>query len=314
MVLGKKMEQELNFGRWVREKRLQHGLTLPALVQRTGLDLGTISRIENEQTQATLSTAIRICDGLGESLESLVQALQGRTVQGFEVDIGSPKPNYGINVLTPYDVRAFLHFFHDERQKGLESLASLLDDIVDRLLSGNRGNRELKILRLDSEGVDTLIAASPLYSLELKYPRGITARAIQEIYARGGEIIPVDIEIYLDNIVANLFREHKDHLSEILGHVSNILTRVRIASVERVKLVDVLLIDEGLTREGLTREGEFLGIYTRVIRFNNEFGAPSENKLASTLVTASRWLQFLDWENAALPDELRKKIMEYIEL
>lgn len=72
----KTLPRHLALGEKIRRLRKQAGLTLDALAQKSGLGLGTVSRIENGKTGSNLSTHLKLCEALGLPLAELYQDVQ----------------------------------------------------------------------------------------------------------------------------------------------------------------------------------------------------------------------------------------------
>jgi transcriptional regulator with XRE-family HTH domain len=319
------MNKELTFGRWIRERREQLGLTLQVLVERSGVGMATISRIENERSQVMLSTAVRLCETLEATAKDLVLALQGRNdLSGLEQ---VKSAIYGRNVLTPEDVRVFLRFSTQEPQKGRDLLARLLPKFFDHpdtsegyYVTGQLEYHARGDIEIDSNTdrllATLLIVGSSIYQFSLKYPRLMNAETILKIYNQGGMLIPMDVETYIQKIPSKISGAKLDF------HLESVLSRIRTGTVERIKLVDVLLLDEKLGKDG-----EILGMYWSLSKYfdkilhheSGEYGwdymsdIPGEKiqeytKLASLLITASRWLQHSNWEETSWLDNLRLEL------
>ncbi len=116
----------MHFGQWVQERRAERGCDLRAFAALTGVDIGTISRIEHTRTQATLSTAVQICEGVGASVTDLLEALVGKYFPGLE-----EKPCSDEQVMpTAGDIEAFLSFVQRDPHACFAWLAHLLKRIA----------------------------------------------------------------------------------------------------------------------------------------------------------------------------------------
>ncbi len=60
----KKVLKDLGIGKKIKKLRLEKGLTLQELSEKTGLSKGLISQIENEQVSPPISTLMKIANGL----------------------------------------------------------------------------------------------------------------------------------------------------------------------------------------------------------------------------------------------------------
>lgn len=72
----KTLPRHLELGEKIRRLRKQADLTLEALAQKSGLGLGTLSRIENGKAGSNLSTHLKLCEALGLPLAELYQGVQ----------------------------------------------------------------------------------------------------------------------------------------------------------------------------------------------------------------------------------------------
>ena len=69
------MKLALSFGEWLADRR--GDMPIQGFALRVGVNPGTISRAERNSTDVLVSTAIRICRGLGLSLTDLFEDWQG---------------------------------------------------------------------------------------------------------------------------------------------------------------------------------------------------------------------------------------------
>ena len=65
----------MELGQKVRMLRKQASLSLERLAQKSGLALGTLSRIENGKAGANIKTHMKLCEALGTSLQELYQGV-----------------------------------------------------------------------------------------------------------------------------------------------------------------------------------------------------------------------------------------------
>ncbi len=61
----------------LRKLRIQNGLTIEQLSERAHVGVGTISRIENYESNPKISTICKLCSALKVSLEKMVEC-EGR--------------------------------------------------------------------------------------------------------------------------------------------------------------------------------------------------------------------------------------------
>ncbi len=63
-------------GRRVREYRLERGLTIAELAERSGISKGMVSKVENSQASASLATLARLADALAAPVTALFRGLE----------------------------------------------------------------------------------------------------------------------------------------------------------------------------------------------------------------------------------------------
>ncbi|HSC49496.1 MAG TPA: XRE family transcriptional regulator [Gaiellaceae bacterium] len=68
---------EVRIGARLRARRLERGLTMAEVAERTGLTTGFISQLERDLTSASLSSLYRICAALGLRVGDLVDEVPG---------------------------------------------------------------------------------------------------------------------------------------------------------------------------------------------------------------------------------------------
>lgn len=55
----------VGMGNYLKETRLNHGMTIRDLAEKTGVSVASICDIENYKQNTTINTLSKICDGLG---------------------------------------------------------------------------------------------------------------------------------------------------------------------------------------------------------------------------------------------------------
>jgi transcriptional regulator with XRE-family HTH domain len=291
----------MNIGEWVQLMRQERKLDIRAFSTRTGLDIGTISRVENGRAQATLATVVRMCERLGVSVEEFIGMWQGKSFLGFESSTALREST----IPTLQDVHAFLIW----ARKDPSALCAWLADSFNRIAALQQEAPPLFV----PEELEKFLFGS-WYRLEVQYPPNMAAEEILAILKQGGVLILSDIGTYLKQLL------HKELVSEGQRDAAlRGLTRLETGSVERVKMIDVLLLDEQLEQEG-----KIVAMYWRVYAFQDEMlrlqassvGQPAsevqnvripgrEVKLTSVFITICRWLQLGSQEDAFWMKDLR---------
>lgn len=234
----------MDFGAWVRSLRDQREMDVRAFAHLVGVDASTISRIEQARSQATLSTAVRICEGVGMTPSDLLWALQGKRpkwTEGYYITRES-------EVITINDLEAWLSSLRRHWQEECTWLTSLLNQIAAHSDDGGLTPGEMALL-IVPEDIEKLLQDSRLYQFKIHYPEDMKADAIWNIYTDGGALSLVDIGAY----IRQARRTRRVTLSglEESGKLSaSVLSRLEAGVLERVKLIDVLTLDEQLGQEG----------------------------------------------------------------
>lgn len=111
---------------------MHRGLTLKAVAERkSGLEPATMSRIENEQSQATLLIAVRMCAALDVTVEEVIKTvLSGAMFHAVEQQ---PRlPSRYDPIVTAHEVKAFVAFYTRDIHRGRMSLLRLLNSVSNR--------------------------------------------------------------------------------------------------------------------------------------------------------------------------------------
>ncbi len=168
----------MDFGSWLKQMRLERNMDLRTFANLIGINMSSVSRIENTRIQVTLSTAVRICERLEVPLPMLMQALQGNALPDLESFVVTGREG----VLTLSDVQAFLDYISYDWHGGSILLADLLNAIFVRQI----GSRSMPLGKgthlFGSEDVNKLLIDVPLYRFELQYPQANQADDIWETY------------------------------------------------------------------------------------------------------------------------------------
>lgn len=306
----------MNFGTWLKKMRHRQGLSLENLATQTGVEASTISRIESEQTQATLDTAVRLCEALGTTSVDLLQALLGRK---FPPSVSRSSSSLSPDlVLTMEDVDAFIALAAANPKGCCRLLSDLLNQAAQ--MHSDRDAEKLKpqLSHLAPEDIARLLVISPLFRFQLHYPPGIEADMILDICRHGGALTGKDVGVYLQHA-----RRKKKvtlvGLEDAVQLSASVLSRMETGAVERVKLMDVLALDQAFGEKG-----NLWAMYWDATRFKAKStrhlpkqGAPAlpparwteqEYRLAEALVIACRWLQYLGPGNYSWIGELRREL------
>lgn len=287
----------MEFGEWIRSIRKAQKLDIRTLAGQTGVEASTISRVENTRTQVTLSTAIRICEGLGVTGSDLLEAVRGKHVP-YQEDSSSTRDKA---IPTMEDVEAFLVSLQSGPPAGYHTLSSLLNKVITlRGIEAETAQWESSHT-FNPEEIHRLLFHSPIYQFEVQYPPDMRIEDILTIYKRGGALTLADIGMYIKKIR----REKQMTLAHLEGTAkvsTSVLSRLETGLMEQVKLADILNLDEQLEQDG-----KLLLMYWKVYRLNNlvshsveaitGFSSPTTveqyEKQVSVFIVLHRWLQQL---------------------
>ncbi len=308
----------IELGQWLQQERAQRGIDLRTLSEQTGVDIGTISRVENLRTQATLVTAVRLCDGLGMTPSSLLEALQRKPSVSLD-----PVETSGCEAIpTLSDVQAFLHYISEDWQAGRLFLADMLNMVASiQIRPGFLGHRVVPHLFVP-EDVDKFLIDLPLYRFELVYPPRLEAEDIWRVYRCQGWLTVTDVGTYIRKVrgekrVPLMRLQHAVKISD------SMLARLEEGVLERIKFNDVLMLDEHLEQDGkvLAMYWKAYQLDRAMTEFLSERGHQQENvsfaswieqqeRLLFVFTILCRWSQLGDQEERFEVSELLKRLSQ----
>src|SRR5260370_27511004 len=289
----------MNFGEWIRSLRKEQKLDIRKLAEQSGVEVSTISRVENERTQVTLLIAIRFCEGLGATVSDVLTVVCGERMFS---DAQEPMTEADA-IPTEDDVERFLNYLHSHIEEGWAWLTSLLNRIVS--MTGST-ERTADVSQLFVPGhIQKLLIDSPVYRFEIQYPSTITANDILVIYQHAGMLNLSDVSEYSKKL-----RREKQvtraRLEQVAKLSPNVLSRLESPVIEQIKLADVLMLDEQLGQGGtlLSMYWKVYSFYEKLVRRDGP-SADQEMKLASIFITICRWLQFTNRQDISWMSNVR---------
>ena len=304
----------MNFGALVRDRRAGHQLSVQALAHKSGLDAGTISRIENEHTQATISSAVAICERLGIKMEELLEVLLSKAVQPVVESYQGDR--YRAPVLTVADVERFEILFYTHYKRARILLAEWLNLIFEQWLDAG-GDQEDVPARFFPKDIDKLLLDTSFYRFELLYPRAMDIRINLHIVRHDGIVIPNDVEHFIKRARDGFSDKGETKAGEVLK-------RLDTSSPERAKLADVLAVDTLLSGKG-----EVLALYWKASTFGDDMTARYNESnpirevaqswhqpppgLTIFFIVICRWLQHLAGGEPDWLEPMRTAIDEYVD-
>jgi transcriptional regulator with XRE-family HTH domain len=301
---------------WFLEKRKQKGLTLTGLAQITGLTHATLSRIETQNLQLTLFSAVRIMHALDLPWTELF--IQGFIKQDLPIpeiyqtpnQLGLDFPCLLFGDIDVLDTSGLL-------RRGLapavvKQLLSLFIKKYDRSL----GNEKIDLLAanfysfLHSPDSNDGLARQSLPDLDFRYPQDFPPESLRNIYLSGGVLTLLDLGRYVRYV-----REmNKMSQGKVAAQIE--LSRPALGYFEtnpgdKIKIEDLIHLDNALELNGelvvfAWRTAElYLGIHRIKTGQVNTIQPweQSEIQLIEKLITTSRLFQryfpddreWLDW-------------------
>jgi len=221
------------FGAWLRRWREYHGYSVTWLSQVSGVDASTISRLENNRTQCTMLTAVRLGDKLRFSWEHL--RIQFVPSAGEKLD--GPDDSRVVRnptVLLSADVIAFVDFCQTHSADGLAFLTQTLNTVMNNRPSLSRSSQHSTL----PDNASFLWDYSDIFHFRLYYPPTTNTALVHDGFRYGGAVISDDIMMFLDVI-----RQELPLRGNYPPETYTLLRRLETTAVERVKLEDVVRLD-----------------------------------------------------------------------
>lgn len=203
----------LAFGEWVKQIRLTQGSRLARVGGDGGIDASTVSRVERGQTQATLPTALALCQALHVSF--------GEYVRLALPDLPDPALAVATGAWTWADMTPFLDLYAAHPARA----ATLFCDWVNPLLpAGSPPWGPAAALRLWQP--------SPLYHFGLFYPPILNHRKIVEMVHAGGVTLADDVRPLVDLVDG----------TALSARGQDALRRLRVTPILSAKVDDLIAV------------------------------------------------------------------------
>lgn len=284
----------MNIGEWLLQIRRERKLDLRALAAQTGLDIGTISKIENGRTQATLGTIVRAGVGMDVTASGFIQDWQGMP---FSLVNGPAE-----TVPTLGDVEAVFTCARMSRETICVWMANALNNIAS--LQGEA------ITPFAPEEIEKFLFGPMWLRCEVQYPAEMAAEGILDILRQDGVVIMSDIAAYLRKC-----KSTKQFSSERLDALLKI-------SLGRIKMNDILILDQELEQGG-----KIVALYWHAYLFHEgvlrSLAYPSNSsvsrgaisteqqvRLALMFITICRWLQHIRKNDTSWIRDLRRRFRQ----
>jgi len=272
----------IELGQWLQQERVKQGIDLRTLSEQTGIDIGTISRVENMKTQVTLATAVRLCEGLGVTPLSLLEALERKP----GVDLVSFDGSGCEAIPSLDDVQMFLRYIGDNWQAGCLLLADMLNMIASiHIHAGFTEPREVPHLFVP-EDVDKLLIDLPLYRFEVVYPPHLGVEEIWKIYRCRKWLTVTDVGMYIRKL-RNEKRVPLMRLQHAVKISDSVLARLEEGVLEHIKMNDALMLDEYLEQHG-----KVLAMYWKAYQLDREMTEfLTERGHQQTTLAFTNWIE-----------------------
>ncbi len=275
------------FGEWLRERRKAKDYTLQDLEAISTLSNGNISRIENDNTMTTLPSGINLLTCLGIDrdmvIERLYQEADGK-VYLPAVDQGSVPAA----ALTARDVQAFLKWHRSDPAGSHCLLADLLNTMIPRFDRDNPHD-------FDARDMKKILGLPSIFQFEIVYPPEIEPRKMEWLWKAGNVLMAEDIACYITWLYDNG------------THPADVMKRLALGALERVRITDILRLDRELNKAGVV-----LSMYWDAYQFQEhavpEHASRQQLKLVRTLLAMARWYQHLSWDDGEWLHKLRAAV------
>ncbi|MBN2147213.1 MAG: XRE family transcriptional regulator [Anaerolineales bacterium] len=305
----------MKFHDWLRNYRRIHNLELQDISDKSGLATSLLSRIENDLTQVTLSSAVCICHGLEISLPELAKEL--------EIYESMPKCqsmrviHSSSSTFVLADVEKFLELYSQDN----EAAAGILEEGVNNLPDPSTTQyRE----RIKSHPVSDRYRSRPIHPALYRYrstpyPADIPAGEIKVVFKEGGILIPADIGAYARSLrTAISLNISLRGFAAKTGISRSALSRLETGLTDRILLDDIIALDQFLQTEGEILSigwaaGEF---QTGVIREKHASSptpqpkrwTPEEYAVANALIRILRWYYHDEERRSQWLEQVRSEI------
>jgi len=282
----------VSLGQWIKQQRESQKINIGALADRSKIDQGTISRIENNRTQPTIFSIVRLGENLGFTWKDV---LAESLPSGVPDRVAPDYVSRDSAVLSRDDLAAFTACYETPLQQRLKDfLGRTLNTVLDREARYRGQSVETA---LDANTIITLMQLPEVCRVIIGYPP-IAYQPLIAYYQRGGVIIAQDGQA----IVKALYEYQKAWPDHVPPAFSSLIRRLKEPSLERVKFSAVLYTDMFI-RQHTNLELPVLPFYWDACRYSMADQATSP---LSQLILLYRWLQYhQDGETSDWLRELR---------
>lgn len=270
---GHKPHFQTEFGRWLKTKRQQREWQTRDLAQHARIDVGTVSRIENGHTKATMFTVFQLLDAFSIYVEELSRELSDQEEELAPLSKIGLVNQAGVPQLT---IERLLMFYGQDESRLLTCLAGWLNEIADQCDGKTFNHWDLSFQPRD---VAKLLSNSLFFTFELKHAPESARTAIIDLYNYGGHLTWNDVRDFFDS-----YNEDSSEYAQLSRQTKDILRRLKADSHAGIKFEDLLLLNAEL-------DERTVGMIGRAYHSQN---SSPETKLITLFVHIWYWFKFLE--------------------
>jgi len=309
----------MDFGTLVKQKRSQMGFDLQILSDECGVDASTISRLENQHTQPTIGTAVRICSVLNISPSELTKET-GCSRHYPEDYLEGDEKCLTIADLEMFLVMTILHY--EEGRKVTASLLAKLENLYSDYWERRGKNHKIRLQPISPDVTDLFFREISLIKCTIRYPESmITSDHILGAYYQKGVVSLQDLRVFFSCMdikkILNDSLFEKETGYKTVKLIDNFVEGLQsLDSFVKIKFNNLLELDQ------LVHDINILGMGWNVYKFESGIIRRRSDRAYSVfdkvrwesrewaivelIVNMSRWFQVLSPTDMTWLDELRE--------
>ena len=270
---GHKLHFQTAFGTWLKTKRQQREWQTRDLAQHARVDIGTVSRIENAHTKATMFTVFQLLDAFNMYVEELLRELSNHEQETEQLSKNVAVNQMGVPQLA---IERLLMLYERDESRLLTYLAGWLNWIANHWDGKTLNHWDSSFQPRD---VVKLLSNSLFFIFELKHAPGYARTAIIDLYNYGGHLTWKDVGGFLDS-----YNENSSEYNQLSRQTKDILRRLKADSHAGIKFEDLLLLNEELDERAVGMIGR---------AYHSQNNSP-ETKLITLFIHIWYWFKFLE--------------------
>ena len=290
-----------SLGEKLRNRRKALALSMDQLNAMVGVDIATISRVENDSIQLTLDTAIQLSRGLRIPLTELVKVPRTQPPMPTESSVNAlPRQ------VSSEDAAAFVLLFQTNQQQAKDLVVRWLNKLIMHI--NDTGDDPVSKEFLHHFAVFVLVKHNPLH-LMLGLPANRAMVVVPMIYQLGGHVIHGDVQLLLEEIsydrkiLQRLDRQGKEILRRLQSHTRDRIRLDDLAKLEtqlQLDLIGILAVAERVSANDFdtTQERQF---------------SPEKAQLLSLFVKIACWFSFLESDSNEWLQLMRSEIRQALQ-